>query len=108
MKKIAIAIVLVLLTGCAEKEEPIKEEVGYTTHYENYSVTTQLNDENPRFEEVEEVEKRYILNTNSMKFHLSSCNSAKILLEENREEVYMKRQDIIDMGYTGCANCNPR
>lgn len=49
----------------------------------------------------------YILNTNTMKFHLPSCSSAEDIAEKNKELRQGRRQDIIDMGYAPCKRCRP-
>lgn len=50
---------------------------------------------------------KYILNTNTKKFHLESCSSAKNLPEKNRDEYSGDRNDLIAMGYEPCKKCNP-
>ena len=49
----------------------------------------------------------YIVNTNSGKFHLESCNGAKRIKEENRQEYTGTRQELIEDGYQPCKTCNP-
>lgn len=49
----------------------------------------------------------YILNTNTKKFHLKSCSSAKNLPDKNREEYRGNRNDLISKGYEPCKKCNP-
>lgn len=49
----------------------------------------------------------YILNTNTKKFHLKSCSSAKNLPDKNREEYSGNRNDLISEGYEPCKKCNP-
>ncbi len=49
----------------------------------------------------------YILNTNTMKFHLPACTSIKQMAEKNKESYYGNREDLIGMGYESCKNCNP-
>lgn len=51
--------------------------------------------------------RTYILNTNTKKFHLKSCSSAKNLLDKNREEYSGNRNDLISKGYEPCKKCNP-
>ncbi len=51
--------------------------------------------------------RTYILNTNTKKFHLKSCSSAKNLPDKNREEYSGKRNDLISKGYEPCKKCNP-
>ena len=43
--------------------------------------------------------RTYILNTNTKKFHLKSCSSAKNLPDKNREEYSGNRNDLISKGY---------
>lgn len=48
----------------------------------------------------------YIGNKNSMKFHLSSCESANTMKEKNK--VYFNtREEAINDGYIPCKSCNP-
>ena len=51
--------------------------------------------------------RTYILNTNTKKFHLKSCSSAKNLPDKNREEYSGNRNDLISKGYEPCKKCNP-
>ena len=52
-------------------------------------------------------EPEYILNTSTKKFHVPSCGSAKQTTEKNRQEYTGTREDVINMGYAPCKNCNP-
>lgn len=49
----------------------------------------------------------YVLNTNSRKFHYPSCGSAKKIKDSNRQEYTGTRDELIDMGYNPCGNCDP-
>ena len=49
----------------------------------------------------------YVLNTNTMKFHFPSCNSAKRISSENRWDYNGTRAEVIAMGYVPCQNCKP-
>ena len=49
----------------------------------------------------------YILNTNTMKFHLPSCGSAKQIQAEHREDFEGEREDLLEKGYESCGKCNP-
>ncbi len=49
----------------------------------------------------------YILNTNNMKFHLSTCPGAGDIAEKNRQEYTGSRDDLLTMGYSPCKTCNP-
>lgn len=52
-------------------------------------------------------ETDYILNTNSMKFHLPSCSSIGQMSEKNKQEYHGTRESLIEQGYEPCSNCNP-
>lgn len=52
-------------------------------------------------------ETTYILNTNTMKFHLPSCDSVGDIKEKNKKEVTAGRKELIEQGYTPCKRCNP-
>lgn len=52
-------------------------------------------------------EVTYVCNTNSLKFHLPSCESAAKIAERNKLEVTMNRDEVVAMGYTPCGICEP-
>lgn len=49
----------------------------------------------------------YILNTNTKKFHYSSCSSVKQMKASNKKEYTGSRDDLIAQGYDPCKKCNP-
>lgn len=49
----------------------------------------------------------YVLNTNSKKFHYTSCSSAEQISERNRKEVNSTRDELIAQGYSPCGRCDP-
>lgn len=49
----------------------------------------------------------YILNTNTHKFHYSSCSSVYDMAEKNKKESNDTRKEIIVEGYEPCKRCNP-
>lgn len=49
----------------------------------------------------------YVLNTNTHKFHYSSCSSVKQMSEKNKDYFTGTRDEVIDMGYDPCGRCNP-
>ena len=49
----------------------------------------------------------YILNTRSMKFHLTTCNSVQEMSEKNRQEYQGTREKLILEGYSPCGACKP-
>lgn len=52
-------------------------------------------------------ENTYILNTNTMKFHLPDCSSVSDMSEDNKETYTGSRDDLINEGYEPCGRCNP-
>ncbi len=52
-------------------------------------------------------DSRYILNTDSKKFHYPSCHSAAKISTENYAEFNGTRDEIMKKGYTPCGNCDP-
>ncbi len=52
-------------------------------------------------------ETKYILNTNSKKFHYPSCSSAKTISDKNKKEFTGTRQELIKQGYDPCGRCDP-
>lgn len=53
------------------------------------------------------VESTYILNTNTKKFHYSSCSSVKQMSDKNKQTYTGSREDLISQGYDPCKKCNP-
>ena len=51
--------------------------------------------------------KDYVLNTNTMKFHKTSCSSVKDIAEWNRKDFTGTRDEVIAMGYQPCGKCHP-
>ncbi len=49
----------------------------------------------------------YVLNNNTKKFHLLSCDSANDMKGKNRKEVVCSRAELIENGYEPCQRCNP-
>ena len=51
--------------------------------------------------------KTYVVNTNTDKFHLQSCQYANSMKPENRDEITATRSDLIEAGYDPCGSCKP-
>lgn len=49
----------------------------------------------------------YIINRNTGKFHLPTCDSVNDMKESNKIEVTCDREEIISDGYAPCKRCNP-
>ncbi len=54
---------------------------------------------------VEEVS--YVLNTNSKKMHLLTCDQIDSIKESNKKTTSLSRAELIKQGYSPCKNCNP-
>lgn len=55
----------------------------------------------------EEEAETYVLNTNTRKFHRPDCSSVSEMREENRQEFYGTREQLIEDGYEPCGSCKP-
>ena len=49
----------------------------------------------------------YVLNQNTMKFHTPDCSSVAQMKEENRVYFEGTREEVMEMGYTPCGQCEP-
>ncbi len=49
----------------------------------------------------------YVLNTNSKKMHLPTCNQIDSIKESNKTTTSFSRAALIEQGYSPCRNCNP-
>lgn len=52
-------------------------------------------------------EEHYVLNTNSMKFHLPDCAGVESMSPANRQDYTGSRQELLDQGYSPCGTCKP-
>lgn len=50
---------------------------------------------------------KYVINTNTGKFHLPSCSGAADTLAKNKKVFNGNREQLISDGYTPCKRCNP-
>ncbi len=53
-----------------------------------------------------ETKQEYVLNTNSKKFHLGSCQYAKDIKPENKKITEATKENLINSGYTPCKSCS--
>lgn len=49
----------------------------------------------------------YILNTNTKKFHYTTCSSVNDMKEKNKQEFFGTRDEAISNGYSPCGCCKP-
>jgi DNA-entry nuclease len=50
----------------------------------------------------------FVINTNTMKFHLSTCSSVSTMAEHNKKMYSGTVQEVINEGYEPCQRCLPR
>lgn len=49
----------------------------------------------------------YMLNTNTKKFHRTSCGDIDKMKESNKKLYSGTREEVINMGYSPCGHCKP-
>lgn len=76
----------------------IDYETGYSWASDDKGIQTSGGDDG---------KEQYMINTNSEKFHTPECSSIKDISEENKQEFYGKREELIKAGYEPCKRCNP-
>lgn len=74
---------------------------------ENVDTLNEIVDETPKKENPDvDQSENYVASSESTKFHVPSCGSAKNINESNR--IYFDtREEAIDAGYDPCKRCNP-
>ncbi len=55
----------------------------------------------------EHTDVKYILNTNTKKFHHPTCHSVGRISEENKQKSVLARNELINQDYEPCGNCKP-
>ena len=63
--------------------------------------------ENPSPLPTQPIEYKYVLNTNTKKFHRPGCASIRDMLEENKAFSNATREEIILQGFDPCKRCKP-
>ena len=79
-------------------------EINYTTG-ENY-LSSEINIPTEETNPLKQF-KTYILNTNSKKFHITTCSSVSKISDKNKKEYKGLKQDLLSQGYEPCGVCNP-
>ena len=51
--------------------------------------------------------RSYVLNTNTMKFHIPTCSAVGRMADKNRKDTAADRLDLIAQGYDPCGICHP-
>lgn len=75
------------------------EETQESTALEKEAIASDESSQSP--------ERRYILNTNTHRFHNPDCQSVKKMKDKNKQEFYGTREAAMDEGYQPCSQCNP-
>ncbi len=105
-----LALALLLLCGCAGGGEEIRFD-GFTVRTSKARPDTE--DAAPAEESYvtrggsPSRAERYVVNLNTKKFHYPWCKAAESISEKNRREFTDTRDDLIDLGYSPCAQCSP-
>ena len=86
-------------TGRPEKDTVDTEETGLPED------TGERAEERTLPTEEDPAEETFILNTNSMKIHLPTCDSVKDMKEKNRKEYTGTIRELKEMGYRPCRLC---
>lgn len=81
-------------------------EPGGTENKQNVNKQNQDN-QGKQQDKNENQNRQYICNTNTMKFHLPECSSVSNMKEENKQELFTNREELLRQGYEPCGNCNP-
>ena len=88
------------------KEEPT-EQIEETTKEEPREETVEAKVEENKEVEDPQLEYHWILNTNTKKVHVPTCNSVKQMKEKNKKESNLSPEELKEKGYEPCKNCNP-
>lgn len=57
--------------------------------------------------EFENMERDYVLNTSTLRFHLPGCRGVRDMRASNRQDFHGTRAEVEAMGYTPCGICKP-
>lgn len=71
------------------------------------NIQLQSHDTIEEISELSSISQEYVLNTNTHKFHKSSCSSVSQMKESNTEYFSGTRDEVISKGYEPCKRCNP-
>ena len=88
-------------------EESEKAETEESAEDPSESEEPETEESTEEVPENEENKRTYILNTNTKKFHYPWCDSVNRMKDKNKQEYTGTREEIINMGYDPCKNCNP-
>lgn len=90
-------------TGSGEKAKTESELIADT----NEQRQNEGMQEEPRADQQSADVRKYVLNTNTRKFHYPTCDSVSQMKDKNKQEVEDTREIIMASGYDPCGNCLP-
>lgn len=67
----------------------------------------ELPSENNSSSATHDITSTYVLNTNTKKFHYSSCRDVSKIAEKNYFETDKSREELLSEGYLPCGHCKP-
>lgn len=89
-----------------EESSDMQEDESYNTEIndgvQNDDATISGNDSF-----VSDIEVKYVVNINSGKFHIPTCDSVAEMKEKNKKYTDESREELIEQGYSPCKACNP-
>lgn len=85
----------------------ISSDSGPVSKLDGLPETTDTNGSENNESFVPDESAAYILNTNTMKFHLPDCQSVQEMKEKNRKEFFGTREELVEAGYSPCGRCHP-
>lgn len=92
-----------------EQPEPTEEGLKIITPEPTLNPVEELrqkiDDLKAKVENGEEIEQTFVLNTNTKKFHSTTCSEVSSINAENRQYYTGVRSDVIRMGYNPCGRC---
>lgn len=80
---------------------------GVTINYKDGTSRLQTGGSADSNTQLDTADAKYILNTNSKKFHTDTCSQGAAISGENREEYIGSRNTLIEDGYTPAGCCKP-
>ena len=96
-----------LIWNCTPSEtwQAGKQQENQHNNEDNVASDKGIDQENNGVQDLSDI--KYILNTNTKKFHYPTCASVNDMKEKNKKTSSESREIIINQGYVPCKRCNP-
>ena len=78
-------------------------KAGQNTHYNSSSSSNKVN--SSAGDKDYKVKKKYVINTNTGKYHDPSCHSVESMSESNKKVMKTTKKELERQGYEPCGNC---